>query len=190
MNLLVDMLPKTVKIDHLDYPINTDFRVGILFEQLMQDAGVREDQKLDLAINLYFSNKVFNKSEAIKRILWFYRCGKDVEKTKGSGKSEAPIYDYDYDDAYIYSAFLEQYGIDLQDVKDLHWWKFKALFKSLSKDTKIVEIMGYRSIKIDSKLPKSQKDFYRRMKRIYKLPDGRSEEEKEHDIADIFSSMF
>lgn len=191
MNLLIDALPKSVVIDGLAYPINTDFRIGILFEQLMQDSKVDETQKLDLAISLYFKNNIKNKEEAVKQILWFYRCGKDMQQSKGAkGNNLEPIYDYEYDSDYIYSAFMEQYNIDLQEIDNLHWWKFKALFKGLNKDTKIVEIMGYRSMAIDSKMPKTQKEYYRKMKRMYKLPSNKTEAEKEQQMADVFASMF
>lgn len=191
MNLLIDALPKSVVIDGLAYPINTDFRIGILFEQLMQDSKVDETQKLDLAISLYFKNNIKNKEEAVKQILWFYRCGKDMQQSKGAkGNNLEPIYDYEYDSDYIYSAFMEQYNIDLQEIDNLHWWKFKALFKGLNKDTKIVEIMGYRSMAINSKMPKTQKEYYRKMKRMYKLPSNKTEAEKEQQMADVFASMF
>ncbi len=190
MNILVDLLPRSIEIDTLKYPINTDFRVSILFEELMQDKDVPMEEKFDLAINLYYKHKPHDKAQAVDRLLWFYRCGKELEQKSSSSKADhKAIYSYEHDDEYIYSAFLEQYGIDLQDVENLHWWKFKAMFKSL-KDCKIVEIMGYRAVKIDSKLPKSQKDFYSRMKRLYKLPDNRSEEEKEQAIVNVFSSLF
>ena len=44
--------------------------------------------------------------------------------------------------------FLEQYGIDLTQEHDLHWWRFKAMFDSLSEKTQFVKIMGYRSMTI------------------------------------------
>lgn len=190
MNMLVDLLPQSVEIDTLKYPINTDFRVSILFEELMQDKEVPLEEKFDLAINLYYKHKPHDKAQAVDRLLWFYRCGKEFEQKSGNSKADyKAIYSYEYDDEYIYSAFLQQYNIDLQDVEELHWWKFKALFKSL-KDCKIVEIMGYRAMKIDAKIPKSQKEYYQRMKRLYKLPDNRSEEEKEQAIVNVFSSLF
>ena len=87
------------------------------------------------------------------------------------------VYSFQYDDDYIYAAFLEQYGIDLQDVEDLHWWKFRALFKGLREDTEIVKIMGYRSIEITSKMPKEQREFYKKMQSVHALPIPDAEKE-------------
>ena len=43
-----------------------------------------------------------------------------------------------------------------QDIKYLHWWKFKAMFKSLKEDTEIVKIMRYRSMDL-SKIKKERR---------------------------------
>lgn len=188
--MLVDLLPQEVEIDALKYPINTDFRVSILFEELMQDGEIPQDEKLDLAINLYYKHRPHDRAQAVDRLLWFYRCGKEIEKTSGGDRVDhKAIYSYEYDDEYIYSAFLQQYNIDLQEIEELHWWKFKAMFKSL-RECKFVEIMGYRAMEIDSKMPKSQQTYYKRMKALYRLPDNRTEAQKQKAIADSFASLF
>ena len=45
MNMLIDLLPEYVELGGAEYPINTDFRVSILFELMMEDASVPEEQK-------------------------------------------------------------------------------------------------------------------------------------------------
>lgn len=86
----------------------------------------------------------------------------------------------------IYSAFIETYQMDLQEIDYLHWWKFKAMFNSLNKDTKIVEIMGYRAIDLSKIKDKEEKARYRKLKKIYKLPDMRTEAQKEADFGNAF----
>ena len=44
-----------------------------------------------------------------------------------------------------------------------------------------MKIMRYRAVDI-TKIPKEQKDFYRKMKQIYALPDNRTEEAIEENI--------
>ena len=91
------------------------------------------------------------------------------------------VLDYDYDQDYIVGAFQQLYGIDLT-VENIHWWRFKMLFNSLTKETKLVEIMGYRSMEINPKWDESHRKFYQDMKILYALPDNRTEEEKERDF--------
>lgn len=171
-NIILDVLPETVEIDGAEYRINSDFRISILFELLMQDDEVGKRQKLIQGLKLYYPEIPQNITEAVEKMIWFYRCGKETGSSgHGSGSGRAKqIYSFEYDDDYIYAAFLEQYGIDLQDIEELHWWKFRALFRGLSEDTEFVKIMGYRSVKITSKMSKEQREFYKKMQSIHALP--------------------
>ncbi|WP_040194757.1 bacteriophage Gp15 family protein [Clostridium culturomicium] len=180
MNLLIDIIPKTINIEGEDYEINSDFRTSILFELLMQDNTIAEEEKIFMALELYYPIIPKNIKEAIEQMLWFYRCGKDVTSTKGNSKNSrtTQIYSFEYDDDYIYSAFMDQYGIDLQDIKYLHWWKFKAMFKSLKEDNMIVKIMGYRSMNLAEIKDNEQKAYYKHMKELYKIPMSKDEREK------------
>ena len=179
MNILIDLVPKFVEIDRTEYKIRTDFRVSILFEMMMQDEELSNEEKLLKALELYYPIIPDNVEEAIEKIKWFYRCGKDIVKSNNNNKGESvKIYDYEYDDDYIYSAFLSQYNVDLQDIKHLHWWKFKAMFKSLNEDNKIVKIMQYRSIDLSEIKDKEQNAYYRKMKKLYNIPRSTGEVEK------------
>lgn len=176
MNLLIDLVPKKVEIEGIEYEINSDFRTSILFEMLIQDNDLSSEEKIINALELYYPVIPLYPNEAIEKILWFYRCGKDVVTSNGSknNSKSSKVYDFDYDDEYIYSAFLDQYKIDLQDIKYLHWWKFKAMFKALKEDNEIVKIMKFRSVDLKDVKDKSEKTYYRKMKNLYKLPSKKN----------------
>lgn len=193
MNLLIDEVPVTIEIDSKEYEINTNFRESILFELLMQDHKVPDKEKMVNALGLYFPIIPDNIKQAVEVILWFYKCGrenqdKNSEDAKVSNKAEM-IYSFDHDDEYIYSAFLDQYNIDLQDIDNLHWWKFRALFKGLKEDNQISKIMRYRAIKITDDMSDTEKKYYREMKELYALPDNRTQEEKEDDFSDSIANL-
>ena len=203
MNILLDSLPRDVSIGGLNIPINSDFRTGILFSLLMEDSEVIDSEKIFLAIDLYFEDlpKDLDMKEIIDVIIWFYRCDKPVkndiisdeeneDNTGDSASISNPILSYEYDADYIYSAFLSQYNIDLQDVEYMHWWKFKALLQGLSEDHLISKNMGYRAMIIDSDMSQKEKAFYREKKRIFALPDMRTDEEKEADFNNSLGSLF
>lgn len=184
-NILLDKLPQYTQSGHR---IRTDFRESIKFELLMQDSKISKEDKILCALNLYYYDmqKITDIETAVKEILWFYSGGKKEVKTQEKEekiKRQKQVYSYEFDDEYIYSAFLEQYGIDLNKIKYLHWWKFKALMSSLNENVRFVKIMGYRDIELSSIKDKSMKTFYKNMKKQYALPDMRSEEEKELDFA-------
>lgn len=182
MNLLIAPAPKTVQIAGVETPISWDFRTGIRFELLMEQ-DLTEEERLLQALVLYYPGIHFPDDqiqEAIEKLLWFYTAGKQQNPSQnGSGTGHADaIYSYEYDDEYLYAAFLEQYGVDLNDTPQLHWWKFKAMFASLRSDCRMMEIMGYRSIEISPKMSQEQQQFYRKMKRQFALPLPKSEQEK------------
>lgn len=197
MNILTDKLPTFIEVDDVRIPINCDFRTSILFEQLMFDNDIRESKKVELAIALYFDNEIisayFNKNnikEIIEGMLNFYRCGKEETKRSDSSKSDEGydeeserIYDFEYDSFYIYAAFIEKYNIDLQK-NNLHWWQFKALFNALT-DCKFMQIIEYRSVDLSSIKDAEQKKFYKKMKKLYKLPLSKSEQEKQDKINEM-----
>lgn len=184
MNLLIHKLPTKVK----EMKINTDFRVSILFELLMQNQKIRKELKIMKALQLYYPDfeKISDYETAIEQMLWFYKCGKELansNKRSTNHNRYNQIYSYEFDDTYIYSAFLQQYHIDLQEVEYMHWWKFKALFDGLSEETEIVKIMGYRSINLSQIKDTERRNFYKKMKKLYALPDMRTQEEKEVEFA-------
>ena len=130
INMLIDELPKEIN----GIEINSDFRTSILFELLMQDNEFNNEEKVVQAIELYYPKpeKILDFEKAIDNILWFYRCGENLEERKKYKKKEKQIYNYEFDDKYIFSAFMEQYNINLNKIEYLHWWEFKALFNSLN----------------------------------------------------------
>jgi len=191
MNILIDILPTKVKIEDMEYDINSDFRTSMIFELMMSDNELNDKQKIINAIELYYPIIPRDINIAVEKILWFYKCGKDVKTSKSSsakGKS-TQIYNFDSDDDYIYSAFLDQYNIDLQDINGLHWWKFKAMFKSLKEDNEIVKIMGYRSTDLNKIKDKEEKAHYKKMQDLYKIQTqtSKTETEKIKDIQEALS---
>ena len=184
-NRLVDALPEAVLVGDREYSVRTDFRIFILFELLWQDDGLGTEEKLRRSLLLCFPEVPRDYGQAVDALLWFYKCGRRERQRKqgrSAGSRAGRAYSFEHDADYIYAAFMGQYGIDLQDIGHLHWWKFRAMFNSLSDQTEFVKVMGYRSIDITDDMPESQKSFYRKMKRMHALPLPKGEEELQDAI--------
>lgn len=176
MNLLIDPLPTSVKIEGQDWPINSEFYVGILFELMMQDSTLTDTEKIEQALSLYYPRVPSDIQGAIDAMLWFYRCGAQVQKQEGGGGGyPKKAYCFKQDADLIFAAFYSQYHIDLSEEDGLHWWKFRALFAGLSADCELKKIMGYRTADLKG-LGKTQKKFYERMRKVYALKNQRSVE--------------
>lgn len=194
-NILLEALPRTCTLANgLTYHFNAHYKTGIQFELLMQDNELTEDSKLYLALRLFFGEQYIPlecQKEAILFILWFYKGGGEPYEEKAEisrvegGKREKPIYSFEADSLYFYSAFLEQYQINLRQA-NLHWWEFRALFLSLSSKVKLSEIMQIRATSLEG-LDKAEKKRIKRLKSLYALKDMRNQEEKEKDFYNAFS---
>lgn len=181
MNVLTDDLPSVVTIAGRQMPINTYYRAGIALERFLNHPEMQDDEKLERILRLYYGPDVFLTldgarvlEEALEGIMWFYRCGVDspvVGNTNSNSAREEPPFSYEYDAPYIYAAFMQAYKIDLTKEK-LHWWQFRALFIGLPEDVQFCKIMGYRAMEIPPKMSKERKEFYRRMKKIYRIPES------------------
>lgn len=181
--LLLDKLPTHTPTG---LKIRSDFRESIKFELLMQDNRINDNEKIPMALSLYYYEVPNDIVKAIEDMLWFYRCGKEIKTSQKETGEARQIYSYEFDDELIYSAFKDQYNIDLNSIKHLHWWKFKAMFEGLKQDNKIVEIMGYRAIDLGKIKDKEERTRYKKLKKIYALPDMRTQEQKEADFGKAF----
>ena len=178
--IMFNKLPYFVYLNNKKYKINVDFRNMIKFEKRIQDRTIDKTEKIIRSLQYFypfFYNNIYALitkpelyKEACDKMIWFYKCGREQPKRSGKGVPTSQIYDYDYDDEYIYGAFYEKYRIDLSKDR-VHWWKFKALMKSLTDDVEFVKIQGYRAYKGDDKNMKELKEFY-------KIPLPQSEQDR------------
>lgn len=187
MNILIDDIdyPDQAEANGKRYEIRTNFRNSILFELMMQDSSLSSTEKVRKGLDLYYPVVPYDMSAAVNAALWFYRCGKEentVQKRMAARRGKNPVYSFEHDAGLIYAAFLLAYNIDLQDIQYMHWWRFRFLFNSLPKDCEFVRAMEYRSIDINDKMPKEQKDFYKKMKRLYALPLSKAEDDRQSAI--------
>lgn len=182
MNLITEIAPQSVEIGGHDYEIDADFRNCIKFEILMFDPALDENSRGAFALNLFYPEIPQDIPAAFEKILWLYAAEQEEKKTSGSGRQKR-IYSFEYDSEYIFAAFMADYGIDLNEIEFLHWWKFRALFAGLKPDNLICKIMEYRGADL-SKLKGEERKFYEKMQKQYAIPMPKAEQEKCNQIAD------
>lgn len=164
-------LQDSLKILDIEYKIDTDFKTWIEFYTII---NLENDENKKLASLIKFLNKLGLPilKESLESCAEFF-AGNKYNKIKETGivsDVSKSNYCFKKDFKYIYSAFLEQYKIDLY-VTNIHWHKFQALFSSLNDDCMFSKIIYYRSVELN-KVPKEQKDFYQKMKKMFSLDDN------------------
>lgn len=194
MSFLTRPLPRSISVAGQEYPVRTDFRIWLKFDEVISGSGdVLEKAEEIIKLCMYPGKLPSDGAELLLKLVDFYVTDFDKQVAKKTNKTSGTIVqviNYEYDAVYIYASFLEQYGIDLVDIEHLHWWKFQALFKGLSENSKIVKIMGYRSIDIGNIKDKKQRQLYEKLKSNYALPDLRCTAEKESTFAESLSKLF
>lgn len=178
--------PETITVSGIEYPIDTDFRTWVEFQQILLN-DLQEFEKTEKVLQIIDKIGLPQTKEALEAAVQFY-VGASTEKSTGGGKN-VQAFDFVKDSEYIFSAFYQFYRLDLA-TENMHWWRFKALFKSLPDDCEMCKIMGYRTIDI-KKVPKEQKQFYREMKQRYALSGNvktgyRTEQEMKDYVAKRF----
>lgn len=106
-------------------------------------------------------------------------AGNPMKTTASDDTKQRAPYDIRYDGDYIYSSFLQAYGIDLFDVQGkLHWKKFNALLSGLPEGTKFMEVVKIRKWKPQKGDSSEYKEEMRRLQKDYALPNDVIEEEE------------
>ena len=128
----------------------------------------------DFPIDYLFKNEVpFNPD--LSDLLAFSRPQSELPR-KIADDDDTVVIDWELDAELIYAAILGQYGIDLFEVKNLHWHKFLAMLKGLNEQTKLREVMQYRLYKRDNN---KNVDQYERLKSAWEIRRLSQEDEQE-----------
>lgn len=187
MNFLTDPLPESLHIHGVEYPIDTDFRAILHYDEELRNA---EESMEDIrrCLKLVFADRPpLDLEEAAGQMAWFVRGGKTEEKRHKPSKRILEInsntpFDFHEDGELIYSAFRRNdvYGLDLRSVPYLHWWEFLAMVNDLPEDVQLSRVILYRTIDTGNKdLDKKQADYYRAMQRYYRLENKKIERNEE-----------
>ena len=176
MNLL-KALPNTVICNGRAFSVYTDYRVWMRFE--IQLINWREGDKFP--IGYLFKNEAPLNVD-INDLLAFSRPYSELPRKISD--DDVTVIDWEIDAELIYSAILGQYGIDLFDVEELHWHKFLAMIKGLNEDTKLREVMQYRTYKREDG---KKIDQFERLRTAWEIRRLSMEEEQE---LEEFSRVF
>lgn len=195
MNILFQKLPDSVSVHGKRYRIETDFREWIKLYELFEKTEKFNRQILDIILDWY---EVIPADEiAAVRALEKFMAGapvpepaagdrKSPEKQKIQKRNRRPVFSFTQDAVQIYAAFLAVYGIDIETVPYMHWWKFLILFEGLPENTEIKERIYYRSVDLkDIKSNEERKRIAEIKKRIELRNPARKLDA--YQIGDVFA---
>lgn len=194
MNFFYEAFPDTIEIHGEDVAIITDFREYIRLLDMLKCNELNAYQKRAI-LGDYFLDEITVDDDAIDALTEFVVMDLD-SKDKDSDEddldennsehsgSKKNLFSYEIDYPFILSGFLRDYGIDLNTVDYLHWWKFRMLFDGLSEDTEIKQRIMYRGIDLSDIKDKDERKRIAKIQRRIQLPQKAL---SDYDIGDAFA---
>ncbi len=195
-NILLDELPT----EYEGFPIDSDFQIGIQIMQVLEDEELTQQEQMRTALSLLYISKdkkgnpmpLPDVQTAVDGVMWFlFGWNHDNNLREGGEK----VTDWYIDQWRIYSAFRQQYGINLNDLgaecigykiyktkltpiyreNRMHFWEFMALLTTLQ-ECAYTRVADIRDKKITGKMGKEERETYERLKRIYALKQSKTVE--------------
>lgn len=163
--------------------------------EVMTDALLSDADKIDVCLRLLVGRRKSwrfrrDKQRLLEALFAFLARGKKEEGEK--------LFDFVQDADYIYSAFLQTYGLDLlgKSGANLHWWTFTALLYGLPDDTRLMQIVDIRARPLPkpTKYNVDERQQLMRLKALYRLDASEGERRKQfadglRNIAVMLSNM-
>ncbi len=193
MNVLIDKFPTKVNLKGNIYEINTDFRVGLNIMMLYEDDSLNVYEKTEIMLELLYKNKIPEelKDIAIEKAMLFLDAGdnKKNEITDNEYNIKPKrVYSFTQDAKYIYSAIKKSHGVDLENIKYLHWWKFVYYFLDLDEKSFFSQMIYLRNQKNKGKLTKEEKVIFASLEEVLELDNSEEYTEEEQERIDKFTS--
>ncbi len=182
MNALLNKFPTKIRIDNIDYEINTDYRNCLKIILAFEDEELTIDEQYYIMLNLLYKKIPDNFELAIEKAILFLNYGEEFSMSKPNKRT----YSFNKDSKYIYSAMNQTHNIDLESIEYLHWWKFVFLFMDVDKDCTFSYITSLRYKKNNGKLDSYDKKVWIEMREIVDL-DYSSEEDEESEFMQLLN---
>lgn len=188
MNLLT---PSKINYKNRAYHVSTSFLLVIEYFKYINDSDhLSVEERLNLALFSFVKEstkdlKLQEKAELVDKIYSSFIFTQKDKQRADLLKHQKKSFDFEQDMGLIYSAFRQQYDIDLSDpeiFQKLSWEKFNYLLDGLTDETFFRKVTSYRQVKVTDDMSDETKQFLNQMKLLYTLDstskDGKMSKEE------------
>lgn len=190
MNIITDKLPESVSFLGKSFPIRTDFKVWLKFDQIIKDKDKSPAEKFTAAVLCCFDadkcKKLPDSYEETMALLLDFFAG--MPGGRNNGTAGEKVFDFSEDAEYIFASFFQEYGIDLAE-SSMHWYKFLALLGGLSENCPLKKAIAWRSVNLAEIEDAKRRSYCRKMKKFYSLKGGTAVK-SEKNIAEELNKAF
>lgn len=173
---MIGSLPTKLNVDGADYPVRSDYRVGLVIFQAFDDPELLPEEKAKVMLECLYEEIPENTEEAYKKAVWFLDGGPAVMPE--DKVPEKKVFDWEQDEQMIFSALNKVAGREIRTDEYMHLWTFLGLFSEIGEGL-LSSVMHIRSKKNKGrKLEKHEREFYRRNKALIDIKPKLSERQK------------
>jgi Bacteriophage Gp15 protein. len=185
-NMLLDELPETVTIDGREYPVNWQYQCIIEVDNALHDPDIDENNRRLAALSLFYDCDIpDNILGALEQMYGFLVADKPMNRAQKSAaeryKNAPAVLSFDHDDEYIFAAFMQMYGINLNRMKGIHWYEFRAMLNALD-DCPFTRIRNYRGTDLSKIKDAKERSRMAEIKALYELPVSQAEQDAMDEI--------
>lgn len=185
---MIGVLPETLSVNGVNYPIRTDYRNVLQVFEAFSDLELEEWEKWVVAVCLLFEDfhsadevlaaveNGFDIHTAGTQIAWFIFAGKETDR-----QEELPTYSWEKDEQMIFSAVNKVAGMEVRELPYMHWWTFLGYFNEVGEGI-FSFVVGIREkLNKGKKLEPHEREFYSKNKEMIKVERAKTLEEKEEE---------
>lgn len=186
---MLGTLPKSLTINGVDHPINSDFRNVFPILAAFSDDALSDKEKVFVCMKRLFvsleSIPTEDYTEAYQAALLFLEAGRH---------DEAPgprIVNWEKDEQLIFPAINKAAGVpDVRDLPYMHWWTFLGHFMSIDPESLCGSVLRIRQKKAKhKKLEKHEEEFYAANRALCNVEDKKSRKKPEDDLEALFNQL-
>lgn len=198
-SLITHRLPENIAVNGRTYKLDTRTMKALQAYAVMaeDDETIPEEVKLSKVIALMLdapssfllARNPEDTAKVYAKIADFLNGWPEEPRKPGKHKAEE-IFSYSEDHALIVAAFRQAYGVSLEELREMHWWEFRALIAGIPEGTTLSRIMSIRSMEIDPKEPPKIKTAKREAKEAAALKrKGGRAKTGEEILSDAFAGL-
>ena len=176
---MIGVLPTSLDISGISYPIETDYRNILVFLAACNDPDFTAAEKLEILMKRLYRDSFYHipqehMEEAILQAKWFVDCGQEEDDKKTAKK----VMDWEQDEPILFPAINKVAGMETRAAPYIHWWTFSGYFMEIEEGA-FSTVLGIRQKKAKGKkLEKWEQEFYRNNKKLCDIRKRYTEEEQ------------
>lgn len=188
------MYPEYIEVNNKQYKINTDYKYALACFKALEDEEINDIARAESIIAILLGQEKENElvipyfqGEELKNIInlliKYLSCNTE-EKNNNEYKKDM---DFIQDEKYIYSSFMSDYNIDLENT-DMHWWKFCNLLGGLTEKCILNKVRDIRNTDLSDYKDEKTKNKLKKAMEAVKLKEKKTKEQQ--DAIDEFNNLF